>query len=62
MITTTIQRKLSANEQSDKDVSRHGRARKQPLHVGTFADGQRTSLVTVIYSADVGSFGDAARK
>jgi hypothetical protein len=61
--TTTQHTKSSLNERSDRDVSLHGtRPRKQPRHLGTFADGQRASSVTVIYSADVGSFGDTAAK
>jgi len=37
------------------------RERKQTLHLGTFADGQRAIPVTVTYSPDVGSFGDVER-
>lgn len=40
---------------------RSARERKQTLHVGTFG-GERASPVTVIYTTDVGSFGDAGRK
>lgn len=37
------------------------RERKQVVHLGTFADGQRAESVTVTYSAEVGSFGAAPR-
>ena len=63
MSTTTMHRTHQSNARSDSDVSLRGaRERKHTLHVGTFADGQRASPVTVIYSADVGSFGNAGRK
>jgi hypothetical protein len=34
----------------------------QPLHLGTFADGQRVVPVTVTYSPEVGSFASVERK
>jgi hypothetical protein len=37
------------------------RERKQAVHLGTFADGQRAVPVTVTYSAEVGSFGGVSR-
>ena len=36
--------------------------RTQTLRLGTFADGQRSALVRVTYSPDVGSFGRVERK
>ena len=35
------------------------RQRKLTVHIGTFADGQRTVPLDVTYSANVGSFADA---
>jgi hypothetical protein len=36
--------------------------RKQTLHLGTFAEGQRSFPVTVTYSPDVGSFASVERR
>ena len=38
------------------------REREHARHVGTFADGQRAQRLTVVYSDEVGSFGDSERK
>lgn len=61
-ITTMNLSKPRADARPHANVSpRSARERKQTLHVGTFG-GERASPVTVIYTTDVGSFGDAGRK
>lgn len=61
--TTTNLPKQHADAKPHTSASPRGtRERKQRLHLGTYADGQRASPVTVIYSSGVGSFGDAGRR
>jgi hypothetical protein len=57
-MTTTTQLRTQPKTASPRSA----RARKQTLHLGTFADGQRAAPVTVTYSAAVGSFGHVRRK
>jgi hypothetical protein len=58
MSTTT----LNFPEQHMPASTRGAPQRTQTLRLGTFADGQRSALVRVTYSPEVGSFGRVERK
>jgi hypothetical protein len=57
-MTTTTQLRNPHTKASPRST----RTRKQTLHLGTFADGQRAAPLTVTYSVAVGSFGHVRRK
>ena len=54
--------RLNFPEQQTPASTRGVPERTQTLRLGTFADGQRSALVRVIYSPEVGSFGRVERK
>ena len=54
--------RLNFPEQQTPASMRGVPERTQTLRLGTFADGQRSALVRVIYSPEVGSFGRVERK
>ena len=49
-------------EQQTPASTRATPERTQTFRLGTFADGQRSALVRVTYSPEVGSFGRVERK
>ena len=54
-MTTTTHHPTRDTEASTRET----RERKLTLHIGTFADGQRTVPLDATYTANVGSFADA---
>ena len=54
--------RLNFPEQQTPAPARGVTERTQTLRLGTFADGQRSALVRVTYSPEVGSFGRVERK
>ena len=54
--------RLNFPEQQTPDSNRGMPERTQTLRLGTFADGQRSALVRVTYSPEVGSFGRVEQK